>query len=179
MKISDIQKEVGEWSRFNFGNQATSKMTVSPSGLPELGKLAPLMGMAEEIGELVEAHQDDSLVEIRDALGDIAIYLCDYGCRSGVSLSKPYEIQGSYNECIEEIQIGIGRLMHANLKRCQGIRGFDDDEVFNHAEAEAVSTIVDGLHSATLNMFCESLQSVLEETWTKVVKKRNWKPSES
>lgn len=108
--LEEIQSRVGYWSQLNFGDQ-TSKAT----GVP-LGSLAPLMGVAEELGEL----------------------------------------------------------FHATLKRHQGIRGFDNDETFIAARNDAVADILVYLCDyASREGF--SLLEALNETWDRVVSKRNWK----
>ena len=77
---------VGQWSRSNFGDQ--------PSYLP-------LLGVAEETGELCHAHLKGEQgirhtpTEVRalkiDAIGDIIIYLADYCEREGISLAEAVE----------------------------------------------------------------------------------------
>lgn len=80
--LQQIQTAVGEWSEKNFGGQETPFIAVHEGGPKKgtamLGSLAPLMGVAEELGELAGARNDH---DRRDALGDILIYFCDYGAR--------------------------------------------------------------------------------------------------
>lgn len=95
--MRDIQKQVGEWSRQNFGDQ------ISKQTLAELGSIAPLLGIVEEVGELTHAvlkrHQgirgfdDDKVYEEArdDAIGDILIYLCDFCSREGVDVQHALE----------------------------------------------------------------------------------------
>ena len=81
MNLLTLQREVGEWSRKNF-----------PNNLPH----HPLLGLAEEVGELSHAHLKGeqgirhSSKEIEsmkaDAVGDIIIYLVDYCERNGLLL---------------------------------------------------------------------------------------------
>jgi len=90
--LRQIQDEVGEWSHDNFGEQQ-SCITGQ-----ELGSLAPLMGLAEEVGELfhatLKAHQGirdfrnpaHYQAKRNDAIGDILVYLCDYASREGIDL---------------------------------------------------------------------------------------------
>lgn len=92
--LEQLQKEVGDWSLANFGNQ-TSMVTGTP-----LGSLAPLLGATEELGELchcvLKHHQgirgfgdDTKYQEARDdAIGDLGIYLLDFCAREGVSLAE-------------------------------------------------------------------------------------------
>jgi NTP pyrophosphatase (non-canonical NTP hydrolase) len=78
-----MQSEVAEWSRKNFGDQ---------------DPVNPLLGIGEEVGELMHAvlkrrqgirgdwsvHEANAL----DALGDIFIYMCDFASRNGYDLAK-------------------------------------------------------------------------------------------
>jgi NTP pyrophosphatase (non-canonical NTP hydrolase) len=87
-----IQKQVGAWSRKNFGEQI-SKVTGQV-----LGSLNPLLGVQEECGELTHAvlkrHQgirgfdkDETYIDARDdAVSDLLIYLCDFAEREGIDL---------------------------------------------------------------------------------------------
>jgi NTP pyrophosphatase (non-canonical NTP hydrolase) len=83
--LEKLQKEVGDWSLKNFGDQSSSN---------------PLLGAVEEVGELCHAHlksqqgirgYDDpakGIANKKDALGDILIYLMDYCSREGISLQE-------------------------------------------------------------------------------------------
>lgn len=67
--ISELQKELFEWQRCNFGDQPDRRM---------------VLGICEEAGELCHAHlkieqqirgsKDELVAKMRDAIGDIAIY---------------------------------------------------------------------------------------------------------
>lgn len=81
MNLQTFQAEVGEWSRRNF-----------PNNLPH----HPLLGVGEEVGELMHAHlksdqgirgtaEEHFLAKV-DAVGDIMIYLADYCERNGISM---------------------------------------------------------------------------------------------
>lgn len=83
MDLHSLQREVGEWSRKNFGNQPSTN---------------PLLGVAEEVGELCHAHLKNlqgirmSPAEARlkkmDAIGDILVYLADYCEREAILLEE-------------------------------------------------------------------------------------------
>jgi len=89
MSLSQIQREIGEWSLRNFGDQ-TSKATHQV-----LGSLAPLLGVGEEYGELLHVvlkrHQGirgyndyaKYKAERDDAVADMMVYLCDFAEREG------------------------------------------------------------------------------------------------
>lgn len=82
MNLSDLQIEVGDWASRNF---------------PDAKQHQPLLGAAEELGELCHAHLKGeqrirhSTGEIHDmkndAVGDIIIYLAHYCELQGISLS--------------------------------------------------------------------------------------------
>lgn len=139
--IGAIQMEVFSWSLTNFKDQ-TSKAT----GVT-LGSLAPLLGIGEEIGELLTAHQRNNYEEEQDALGDIMVYLCDYASREDYqirySMIYPYEIE-SLDPCKLAVSLSqvYGKLLHATLKHHQGIRGFDDQNLYREKRNEAINQLV-------------------------------------
>ena len=160
-----------------------------------LNSLAPLMGITEEIGELTEqfillnkTHENDASLlsiyeEVKDALGDICVYLCDYCEREKLNLAhiilstKPEE--NAYSGCSNNnLVIANGRLYHATLKRHQGIRGFDNFEKYADAQANAISQIWRACDTLADKLLAgKPLLLILQETWEKVVSKRNWKKS--
>lgn len=166
--IDRVQKEVGEWSRANFGEQ------VSRHNGACLGSTAPLLGIGEEIGELLAANTTD---DRKDAIGDIMVYLCDWAARDGVSLADVVsEPRDAYHATgLTDVMVGFGQMCHATLKRHQGIRGFDDRKVYQKAIAKAVRLLFNGLDSYS-RLNCSGCAAVqLSTTWTKVVAKRDWK----
>ena len=81
MDLKQLQTQVSEWSGRNF-----------PDGEP----WEPVMGLAEEVGELSHAflkqHQgirldEDHEAEMKDAVGDVVIYLADVCHRNGMDLA--------------------------------------------------------------------------------------------
>lgn len=85
-ELHQIQSEVAEWSTRNFGQQ--------PS-------VNPLLGVVEEVGELSHAYlkrqqgirgtPEEHAAAIRDAVGDIVIFLCDFCAREGINLGNAVE----------------------------------------------------------------------------------------
>lgn len=80
INIVELQAEVYEWSFKNFGAQSAHR---------------PLLGIGEEVGELMHAHlkleqgirtNEHHRAKQIDALGDIFVYMCDYASRAGISL---------------------------------------------------------------------------------------------
>jgi len=81
------QQEIHEWSLKNFPEQTATQS---------------LLGVVEEVGELahhvlkkqqnITQHEDHDC-EIKDAIGDIVIFLSEFCSRSGIDLE----------ECVEEV----------------------------------------------------------------------------
>lgn len=171
--LDKIQIEIGQWSQTNFGEQI-SKRTNFP-----LGELAPLIGLFEEYGELLESEDkfnDEAEENKIDALGDIAIYLLDFAGRCGISLSRywvGHEPDEKLEKCDPYIRLGIviGGLAHISLKSHQGIR--QNELALTDRLGGACVEIILALES-----ICKELDVILlpiiKETWAKV-QQRNWK----
>lgn len=80
--LSELQYQVKVWSRKNFGDQPSWK---------------PLLGVGEEVGELNHSYlklsqgirmNEDHQAKMRDAVGDIVIYLADFCDREGINLEE-------------------------------------------------------------------------------------------
>jgi len=163
--LQDLQIEIQPWAEANFG---PNQSKVDPDCF--LGSLAPLMGMGEEIGEYYEApNQEETL----DAIGDIGIYLCDYCNRSGHALQEPKPQDCHDDPPVVFIQ-AIGRLFHCNLKRQQGIRGFDSMDFFQNKQREAVAMLVNALDRHCREEFTTTINEVIQDVWTEIVVKRDW-----
>lgn len=179
-QMNQLIKEVGEWSKDNFGEQETLVLQVVPlkevkkfsdwqdlhprtveSPVACLGSLAPLLGIVEEYGEFVDAVSEE---DRQDAIGDIIICLCDYCSREGIGFPE-YEPSRDTTLGVE-----VGRLVHATLKRMQGIRGYDNREKYEESRNFALRGIV----SCLIQIDHQALQYGID-TWNKIVKKRNWK----
>lgn len=80
-QFQTIQREVGQWSRENFGDQASWK---------------PLLGIGEELGELqhhylkreqgIRGTAEEHNAGIEDATADIMIFMMDFCCRENIDL---------------------------------------------------------------------------------------------
>lgn len=79
VNLREYQEAVRQWSQHNFGDQPSWK---------------PLLGIGEEVGELNHAYlkreqgirqeSHGAFERIRDAVGDIMIYLLDFCSREGI-----------------------------------------------------------------------------------------------
>ena len=101
MDLDDLQRDVGHWARENFGDQPPSY---------------PLVGAAEEIGELSEEY--------------LRLYSSDPN-----SIGFDQQIFLAL-----ELQAAVGRMCHSILKRTQGIRQ-EEAEVGPEAERQAAEQI--------------------------------------
>jgi hypothetical protein len=153
--------EVGEWSQRNFGDQKGA------------GALAPLAGIVEEIGECAEATKTEDVV---DAYVDQLVYLADVCYRCGIVVDAEWNIPPDIEEPIE---VSLGRLAHAVLKRHQGIRGYDQDEKFIPEATEAATEVFHSIQEAFYYEDCIAgspydLGEEFTKEWRRV-KKRDWK----
>lgn len=80
--LVELQERVSVWSHRNFGDQPSWK---------------PLLGVGEEAGELYHAYlklsqgirmDEDHRAKMKDAVGDIVIYLADFCTREGLILAE-------------------------------------------------------------------------------------------
>jgi len=170
-----VFKEIAQWSKENFGDQ-------SGDGLV-LGRVAPLLGMVEELGE---AGRSEGYWETVDALADYLVFLVDYSSRSGLSsqecldiFSSPIDFSatGVFSIGLRELYCVTSSLCHCELKRVQGIRGFSDDNVYREVQKKLLSSAVDmvGRLLHVLNHDASPLD-LLNFVWSEV-RKRNWKAS--
>lgn len=177
--LVQLIEEVGQWSKANFGETRTEHLefvlaegTIDDSCV-ELGSMASLLGIVEEIGELAEAINDDNDDNLRDAVGDTMIYLCDYMHREGIQLAGSPQTQLPMAP-LTGLVASIGRLCHVTLKHHQGIRGYDVEEKYTTERDKAVLKIL-----GYLQVICfeddEDPLYLANVTWETVVKKRNWK----
>ena len=146
-----LQREVGEWSRANFGDQA------SKTHIPlVLGSVAPILGIFEEFGEMVEAMCNNNITLVRDSVADILIYLADYFSRCALNSN---DLRWSYidDKIKTEAPFStpektamfvlkyLGYFAHHNLKRHQGIRGYRSDAKFHESIQTSVEDLLVGL----------------------------------
>lgn len=157
MDLGRIQTVVGEWSHDNFGEQT---------------QLAPLLGVAEELGETMEATEQEEIV---DGIGDVAIYLMDYTYRVGISLdhvnlklARPADDQTRYEALFDY----YSQLAHSALKVYQGIR-LDEDGVGPDAERQIIKEFFIELQGLARENDT-TVQEAIEYAWYGEVQDRTW-----
>jgi hypothetical protein len=175
MTIGQLQDAVGTWSVENFGNN------VSKSGLHSevvLGHVASVLGLMEEVGELLTA---DTLDKAKDAYADVGIYFSDFCHRSkldfltlyGNSLAQPVRLVPGLSPRAS-LAAEVGRLAHVVLKHHQGIRGMSDPVAYRTALESAAQRLVHVWRSAAILEGVVAKEATFS-VWEKIVAKRNWK----
>lgn len=162
MRWQILQQRVGSWSRANFGDNRG------------IGPLAPLLGLAEELGEMELADDDEAWL---DAVADTTIFLLDLLYRCNISVSGFPVIVKYY--CEDTLPARIGEVNHVVLKRIQGIRGYDEDVKYGDELVERAAWLLASLsyHPARK---ARPLLELTEATFNEVVSKRDWrKPCET
>lgn len=172
MKASDldsVQNEHWTWAVQNFGASKSWRSVMEP-----------VMGITEELGELVEAHHVRcNLHQVKDAFGDTLIYMLDLCSRLDVRISDLWQESvptpgASVNEQFyAHLLIQVGRLNHACLKSVQEIRRNED----HMANAQEAATALLGLLRAfSFSSGIDLWGDCLSPTWENIVKKRDWRP---
>lgn len=195
--FATIQFQVGQWSLNNFGRNETPLLQVCAAGtiqathersalevpgeavpgvVVELGGLAPLMGIVEEVGELECAIENGDGAGMRDAFGDISIYLCDYCCRENIMwpVRMALALHERHN-ARTGVLLYLGKLYRCHLKRFQRIRGMHDAKTFDEHRVAALRCFVWHLGTLAREVTDDNLLIILNETWNGIVKKRDWK----
>jgi NTP pyrophosphatase (non-canonical NTP hydrolase) len=100
--LREIQAEIGTWAADQFGENPNRSAGHPGEGSP-LGSIPPLLGMVEEVGELMHAYVyrlqgrgDFGDLKIyteamKDGLADLLVFACDFSNR--VSRETGVEIQ--------------------------------------------------------------------------------------
>ena len=159
--LQEIQTEQAEWSAYNFGPSVPSQQ---------------LMGIAEEVAELLMSHvsDDDSR---KDAIADAGVFLLNYASAKQLDIQECIEKAAAERftfadvrvdhelDSVVDLQIFIGRLCHHQLKTEQNIR-------LNENHPEKIKMYV-GLMAMALDgvarSYCKSdLLTEINKTWESV-----------
>ena len=171
-----FQKDAYPWFEKNFGPIEPTK-----SGVKYIHQ--PLLGIVEEVGELISAMNIRSkcvainteqrgfvVDQIGDAIGDIMIYMCDY-CRClGFPMSELENNIKPLDTTDSSFAMLIGSLCHNHLKMEQGIRGSVEDHL------DDIKITLSTLITMLVNVCCDlgfNFNDVLSKTWSEV-SKRDW-----
>lgn len=162
--LRQLQEEQKPWVLRNFGDR--------PAWMP-------LMGICEELGELVSActpcasRQTTDWDALRDAIGDTVIFAADYCTAMGWDLQELWDerdrAEMDHDERVRHMLLCVSRLQHHYLKAAQGIRGTSSQHsVMGQAWMSALLWEL-----ARVAGDAEFLAAV-EKTWSRV-KLRDWK----
>lgn len=157
-QIPEIAAQVKVWSLSNFGDQGG------------INGLAPILGIMEEVGELQEAIERNSKIElILDAVGDIGIYSLDAIGRYELNLQAIWPIDLEVLEPNLSAISYAGQIAHHALKRHQGIRGYEDETFFKTELEKSMGLLLQRLE----NLY--PMTQITIDTWNETVSKRDWK----
>lgn len=163
-----LQREVGEWSEENFGDQPAHY---------------PFMGTGEEAGELaddLDLSEAPTHEEV-DAVGDVLVYAADFCARRGIDLAAAREqardLDPEHDEFFREWVAARGELERSILKRLQGIDDEDKyesgDRVGDEAERRALSRVLAALESLAHDRGY-TLEECAQVVWDEEVSARDW-----
>ena len=189
----ELQKEIFKWSSKNFGQNLTQIFDLHivnrgawdgnggslPTMMVAVDWLCPLLGLCEELGELVSSKTID---EQQDAIGDVFIFLCDYTSRLEMPLPIGPSLPAGLEEPNADPIIGlvqwVGALQHGILKRIQGIRGFDKYETYESHVRYCIAMIIQYLMKYCKDHFNGvSLLMLANKVYMDTVEKRDWNAS--
>ena len=165
--VTEIQEQHWEWAQRNFDAEKGWEQA-----------LHPLAGVTEEIGELSFAEERSDTLAMKDAIGDVMIYLLDVCNRTGIKIDNcPKSTPAVVNAAIggkffQRVWKPVGALNHAVLKTVQKIRGEEEHE---QAARDAVGSIVDHLDWYSRRLGWDLWLEIVFPVWEKV-SQRNWKP---
>jgi hypothetical protein len=136
----------------------------------------PLLGICEEAGEFVDAHDINDRVEQGDALADLIIFAADYCSGMGWDLQEIWDERGvphgkQTHGVYLDILHSISKVQHHHLKAAQGIRKTEGHEQSGKMWLGRALYWADVYAQIT---FKDSLLKIVEETWSRV-KQRDWK----
>lgn len=165
MDLIKLQTDLCKWLGYNFPNTSSDEQ---------------FKGIVEEIGELVEAdiiYRADPLPAkkelVKDAVGDIIIYLTNYCTKNDISLAYcAADASGKvHGNGIYGIVISIGRLSHADLKHQQKIRAYTTERYLQEARSQIASIYI-GLSNYCMTIDCSIDECI--ETAYRAILKRDW-----
>lgn len=180
--FKQLIEEVGVWSRGLFGISSVSKWHGGA-----VFHQNSLTGINEELGELYEALEAAQPSDIADALADMLVFLADYCFRNSVqggylpsvdfdtmlrgSVTRRWPGPDSYHYTAKLV-MAVGRLNQLEICSNQGRKGFDKPE-YRETELKKRVTNVFKEICYVSETFGFDAQTIVNNTWDKVVSKRN------
>lgn len=153
MTLEIAQQEVTEWALRNFGEQDSHR---------------PLLGILEELGEYSEARDRIDVAGMRDAIGDVGIYMLHYCGLRGWSMSELWDDRvGPTGPTMSTVKV----LCQSHLKGAQNIRGGAAKHDF--LLKKELSNLLWRMDQAAIDTGTDCL-ALIYNVWEKV-KQRDWK----
>jgi hypothetical protein len=178
-RLWDVEGEVHRVGVLDLASPVVRFTEAGPSApCVGLGGLAPILGLAEEIGEYGAAQSPE---ETEDALGDIIVYMADAlgrlgvapGTVAAVACRQPKPQFPAY--LTSAMAREYGKLAHTVLKRAQRIRGMDDDAAYRGAVEDAFGRLLAVVNTAAQVHCTWPAVLVGNLVFHRVVQKRNWR----
>lgn len=177
-RLQIVCEENREWATRNFGSNPVKAGWRDLQEGTVIDFLGPLMGIGEENGELGRAILNHDLDEVKDSLGDILVFLCNFSNMVGIEIKLPGEnpLHGRWTtslayHCVLTGEIGY--LFQACLKRCQGIRGYEESSKFTKEVESSLTKIWQAVDVLCIFLTQINAIDILESVWTEV-KQRDW-----
>lgn len=180
-EFESLQERIWIWQDANFGSAHIAH---------------PLLGMCEEAGELVHAvlkmaqgiRGDDSVhvAHMKDALGDILIYLIDFFRRCRLGFVTPLVDFFLYPPALQPYSMQDLEAHVFHVFMAVGNLGTAADRVFYtdrpllrsfHTEVKECAAIVLQDVTQVAGILGLPAAQCVRDTWDKVVSKRDWKVS--
>lgn len=179
-RFCQTTKDIQAWARQNFDNNESKAMP----GIV-LGPLAPLLGQMEEIGEMFgnEVGLRPRREDLYDGYADFLIFSCDYFGRmpEAYSFEDAMIQMHTLTASRQPVLSLMAQLCHCNLKLHQGIRGYAEPTFARHQIVSTWSQLAFELQAflwpdpATSDQVLHRSLACLQDVWTKIVAKRDWK----
>jgi len=156
--LHDLQESLYDWQKYNFGEQDNERV---------------LMGMCEEAGELCHAHlkleqgirgtPEELEAEMRDAVGDIMIYMLNYmsGLGHKLALFVPREDveKATDQTLVRKSVLTVYRLVGKIVEEPENV-------------SRIQHLVVSVLYLTALKGW--DLETIIRETWS-AIGQRNWR----
>jgi NTP pyrophosphatase (non-canonical NTP hydrolase) len=167
MDFNEFRDQVRGWSDYNFGHNKDRHHR-------------PLLGMVEELKELLEAYEKfnsarprsnshPALEDVKDAIADIVVFGADYAARKewdyeALSQTKvPWIVDA--DGVIRELTKGLGAMCHHQLKTEQGIRGNAEE---HSAKAQQAMGHVLGYLNVLCQLHAWAFRDLVMQVWSRV-----------
>lgn len=155
--FDQIQRERVQWVREQF---------------PGCSEVYVLLGIAEELGELVEAMAFEDPVRFEDSIGDVLLFLSGYASTQDWVLSDLLALGSPSRDRIPieaSLVIALGQMARARIKGERGIRG--TEAYWRDKGRRAAAAVLQGLRALVAED--AEFERIARETWDRV-RGRDW-----